>query len=54
MNLLVFIPIVVAVVVLIWIFGRRSGATKNNGTGDRRDSTERPELTGTEQHKHRQ
>lgn len=53
MNLLVFIPIVIAVVVLIWVFGRRGGST-TNGTGDRRDSTERPELTGTEQHKHRQ
>lgn len=51
MNLLIFIPIVIAIVVLIWVFGRRGGP--RNGTGDRRDSTERPELTGTEQRKHR-
>ncbi len=51
MNLLIFIPIVVAIVVLIWVFGRRGGS--RSGMGDRRDSTEREELTGTEQHKHR-
>lgn len=51
MNLLIFIPIVLAIVVLIWVFGRRGGP--RDGTDDRRDSTERPELRGPEQHKHR-
>jgi hypothetical protein len=52
MNLFFFLPIVIALVVLVIIFGRRSKRNRS-GMGDREDSTERPELRGPEQRKHR-
>lgn len=48
MNLLILIPVVlVALVALVWLFGRKG--RPGSGLGDRRDSTERPELRGPEQ-----
>jgi hypothetical protein len=52
MNLLIFIPVVVAVLVVMYFMYRRKGRP-GSGLGDRRDSTERPELRGTEQSKRR-
>jgi ABC-type branched-subunit amino acid transport system permease subunit len=52
MNLFIFIPLIIAVVVAVIIFGRRSKSGRS-GLGNREDSTERPELRGPEQRKHR-
>lgn len=52
MNLFILIPIVVALVIVVLVFGRRS-KTGRSGLGNREDSTERPELRGPEQRKHR-
>jgi hypothetical protein len=52
MNLVILIPVVLLVVALVLIFGRRHKAG-GSGLGDRSDATERPELRGTEQAKDR-
>jgi hypothetical protein len=52
MNLLYILPVVILVVILFAIFGRR-GRRDESGLGDRPDSEERPELRGTNQWKDR-
>lgn len=52
MILFILIPLIIALVVVVIIFGRRS-KTGRSGLGNRQDSTERPELRGPEQRKHR-
>jgi hypothetical protein len=53
MNLVIFLPIIVLIVALVLIFGRRHKAG-HSGMGNRDDVDERPELRGAEQWKHRQ
>lgn len=52
MSLLFLIPVIVLVMVVILFLYSRKGRV-SSGLGDRRDSSERPELRGTEQAKHR-
>lgn len=48
---LVAIPVIIAIPALYWLITRRSHGRSG---GNRPDSTERTELTGTEQAKHRE
>lgn len=53
MNLVVILPLVLAVMIALIIFNRRRHKTGGSGLDGREDSTERPELRGTEQWKDR-
>lgn len=53
MNLIFLLPLVVLLVIAIVIYYGRRNKAGGSGLGDRSDSTERPELRGTEQWKER-